>query len=262
MLCGGCKKNRDGMKKVISFSLWGDQPRYTVGAVRNAELTPVFYPGWTARFYAGLSVPAEIVQRLLACGAEVVHMNEVGDWRGMFWRFAAASDTTVDVMISRDCDSRLSEREAAAVNEWLHSEAPFHIMRDHPAHRIPIPGGMWGVRAPLLRNMAGIISEYNLVDAWQVDQVFLRRIVYPVVRDVALIHDEFYEGQPFPVPRRGLEFVGEVFDEQDDPVSADRELLAQALTAGPLKRQLRRYRFRYGGWWAKVRDRRLIIGTH
>jgi len=41
------------MKKIVAFSLWGNNPKYTVGAVRNAELTPSIYPGWTARFYCG-----------------------------------------------------------------------------------------------------------------------------------------------------------------------------------------------------------------
>ena len=47
-------------KKIISFSLWGDNPKYTIGAIRNAELTPM---GWISRFYCGLSVPTEIVEK-------------------------------------------------------------------------------------------------------------------------------------------------------------------------------------------------------
>jgi hypothetical protein len=29
----------------IAFSLWGENPKYLVGAVRNAELAPLLYPG-------------------------------------------------------------------------------------------------------------------------------------------------------------------------------------------------------------------------
>ena len=32
------------MKKVISFSLWGKNPTYTIGAIKNAELASQFYP--------------------------------------------------------------------------------------------------------------------------------------------------------------------------------------------------------------------------
>ena len=59
-------------------------------------------------------------------------MSEPGDWTSLFWRFHPAGETDVDVMISRDTDSRLSAREVAAVQEWLSSAADVHIMRDHP----------------------------------------------------------------------------------------------------------------------------------
>ena len=51
-------------------------------------------------------------------------------------------------MHSRDLDSLITEREAAAVLEWQQPEydnRPVHIMRDHPSHGVPILGGMWGV---------------------------------------------------------------------------------------------------------------------
>ena len=52
----------------------------------------------------------------------------------------------VDVFFSRDLDSRLSEREAAVVTEFLATKnAHLHVMRDHSAHSTQIMGGMWGV---------------------------------------------------------------------------------------------------------------------
>ena len=39
------------MKKIISFCLWGNDPKYTVGALRNAELAKTIYPDWKTRFY-------------------------------------------------------------------------------------------------------------------------------------------------------------------------------------------------------------------
>jgi len=33
-------------KKIISFSLWGDKPMYTIGAIKNAKLAEEIYPGW------------------------------------------------------------------------------------------------------------------------------------------------------------------------------------------------------------------------
>jgi len=38
--------SRDSDVKVISMSLYGAGKRYTVGAIRNAQLQAVNYPGW------------------------------------------------------------------------------------------------------------------------------------------------------------------------------------------------------------------------
>ncbi|KAK8405419.1 hypothetical protein O3P69_001755 [Scylla paramamosain] len=45
-----------------------------------------------------------------------------------------------------DVDSRVSQREVAAVEEWLASRKMFHVMRDHPSHNVPVLGGMWDAR--------------------------------------------------------------------------------------------------------------------
>ena len=56
------------------------------------------------------------------------------------------ADPLVDEWHSRDLDSRISEREVAAVVEWLAADKYFHIMRDHPEHRDKIKGCCFGMR--------------------------------------------------------------------------------------------------------------------
>ena len=204
------------MKKVISFSLWGDNPTYCVGAVRNAELATTFYPDWVCRYHIGSSTPSKYINQLeLLPNTEVVLKEELGDWTGMFWRFEDASDPEVDVMISRDTDSRLDEREALAVKEWLDSDKKFHIMRDHPYHATEILGGMWGVKNPFLASMKSLIDSYVKGDFWQVDQNFLKQIIYPMVAHNCLVHDEYFEKKPFPSIRAPKRFVGQAFSEDD-----------------------------------------------
>jgi hypothetical protein len=206
------------MKKIISFSLWGNNPKYTIGAIKNAELGNIVYPDWVCRFYCGKSVPSEIISKLKSySNVEVVEMEEYGDWSGMFWRFYACEDS--DVMISRDTDSRLNIREKNAVDEWIESDKDFHIMRDHPYHNTLILGGMWGVKNGLLKNIKTLIDQYSKGDFWQVDQNFLKEKIYPIVKNSSFVHDEFmnYEisKKPFPNQRNDREFVGDVFDEND-----------------------------------------------
>lgn len=205
------------MKKVISFSLWGDKPKYTIGAIKNAELAKSIYPDWICRFYIGKSVPLEIIDKLISYdNTELIVLNDSGNWSGMFWRFYAATDPSVDVMLSRDTDSRLSTREKTAVDEWLKSNNVFHIMRDHPYHRTEILGGMFGMKKNAVPNLQELINEYNKGDFWQVDQNFLREKIYPLIYNKATVHDPFFEKKPFPTERQNKEFVGEVYDELEN----------------------------------------------
>jgi len=57
------------------------------------------------------------------------------------WRFLPILDPSVAVMVSRDADSLVSEREADAVNEWIKSGTSLHVMRDHGLHCISMLAG-------------------------------------------------------------------------------------------------------------------------
>jgi len=208
------------MNKIIAFSLWGDDPKYTIGAIRNVEIAKELFPDWICRIYYGDNVPEDIINRLINLGAAVVCMGE-GDWNGMFWRFYAADGD--EIMISRDTDSRLGQREKAAIDEWLSSDKDFHIMRDHPYHATEILGGMWGSRNGVLKGIKDMIASYDKGDydnKYQVDQNFLREIVYPIIKNNSIVHDEFFDKRPFPENaklRTNEYFVGQAYDENDTP---------------------------------------------
>lgn len=207
-------------RKIISFSLWGDNPKYTVGALRNIKLAKEIYPGWLCKLYVADDVPPDITGQLIQDNTKVVRMPRDG-WNGMFWRFLVADSE--DVVICRDTDSRLGYREKAAVDAWLASDKDFHIMRDHPYHATEILGGMWGVRNGLLVGLTKMIEEWDKKeydDKYQVDQQFLKEVVYPLVSDKAMVHDEFFDKEPFPAnakPRESSYFVGQVYDHLDQP---------------------------------------------
>lgn len=220
------------MKKIICYSLWGSDPKYTIGAIRNAEQIKEVYPGWIARFYCGTSVPEDIISKLLSLGAQIKLMPEKGDWSGMFWRFEAIAEPDVEVMLSRDTDSRLTKREALAVNHWLRTDKLFHVMRDHPEHNTEILGGMWGAKKPILQDITYLIKSYDKGDFWQVDQNFLREVVWPRVAYTTLTHDPFFAKIPFPSARKDYEFIGQVWDEHENTVEEHLNILKQALNNG------------------------------
>jgi len=238
--------------RLIAFSLYGDAPMYLRGAVENARLAPTRYPGWTARFYVSQEIPPSLVEELRGHGADTVGMTRHSESDGMFWRFLAADDPTADAVIFRDVDSRISEREVAAVEAWLASGRQFHLMRDHPFHQWPMMGGMWGVRSGALPSMETLIRHWRLrrrllgyeLGMRSNDQAFLRAAVYPIARRNGLIHSEFvrFEGEsvaPFPSPPITGEFVGQVVDADETPSARgahDREARPGLVDYGPVRR--------------------------
>jgi hypothetical protein len=210
------------MKNIIAYSLWGDHPMYWIGALKNIELAKKYFPGWICRFYIDDKSKKELVDTIKGDGVEIVLVNSKDSFHGMFWRFWAAEDPEVDIFLSRDCDSRFSEREFFAIKEWLDSDKDFHIMRDHPYHTTPILGGMWGCRNGLMRKIGIIkmIESWNQFQRKGIDQDFLGRCVYPLIINNCMEHSEFNlnfggEVRPFQEKRNNYEFVGDVFDEND-----------------------------------------------
>ena len=206
--------------KIISFSLWGDNTRYTQGAIRNAELAKDIYPGWICRYYISDCVPIDIIDKLVSFeNVELINMG-VGDWTGMFWRFRPAGEESVEVMLSRDVDSRLTVREKMAVDEWLNSDKGFHIMRDNVQHNTAIMGGMWGAKKGAIDDMNYLIDKYIKGNFWQADQNFLREMIYPLVKQDSCVHDEFFENKPFPARRDEKHFVGQAYAGDDKILDA------------------------------------------
>ena len=208
------------MKYLISFCLWGDDPKYCIGAIKNADLALQIYPEWKCRFYCNKDVPIEILTKLIKRkNTEVFILNKESNWKFAVSRFYAISDYEYDYIIFRDTDSRLNSREKYAVEEWIASENNLHIMRDHPSHAIfPIFAGMFGIKGKLILNIEQLLIDFekNNRESYNYDQIFLANYIYPEFKNSLKIHDEIFTKNPFPTKRNNYEFVGEVFDIEDN----------------------------------------------
>lgn len=193
-------------QNVVAFSLWGDRRTYVEGALANARLAKVLYPGWTCRIYVDDSVPPSALDALREAGAQIIVMPATNSHYGLFWRFLAADDEQVRYFVCRDADARINSQEAAAVAEWLGSGRPFHVMRDSPFHTELMLAGLWGGVGGRLRGMRGWIDRfYRPTEHRWVDQDFLRMEIWPRIREQTMIHDGFYTlfgARPFPAEGR------------------------------------------------------------
>jgi hypothetical protein len=185
------------LQNIIAYSLFGDSPRYCETLVVNARLCRELFPEWTCRVYLDCSVPLHVTDRLCRAGAQIVHVENLGVQAlpGVTWRFLVMDDPTVSRFMVRDADSLLSEREQAAVEQWLKSGYWFHQMRDCYTHTELLLAGLWGGCNGVIFGVRELISEFvskqSRISRF-VDQHFLKRCLWVTVRQSLLSHDEIF----------------------------------------------------------------------
>jgi len=222
------------MKKIISFSVYGSNPKYAHAVLENIKLQPEIYPGWTCRIYLDETVPEEVVKEIKKTDAEIVVKPKSNGHLGMFWRFEPLKDISIDRFIVRDSDSRLNIREAAAVQEWIASEKEFHIMRDHVEHRALICGGMWGATSEFIKKEAPVFDKevetylanvpFNKIYGprgmyFNMDQPWLWQYIWPKIINSHIAHIKNLSSlkligneKLFPIENPDGSFVGQPFE--------------------------------------------------
>jgi hypothetical protein len=88
------------MSKYLSFSLWGNNPLYNIGAIRNAELWKTIYPDWKMILYYNDTVPKETIDKLVELDVLTIKIDDF-DY-GYFWRFFASDIPDCEYSIFRD----------------------------------------------------------------------------------------------------------------------------------------------------------------
>lgn len=218
------------MKKVISFSIYGNDRKYTIGLLKNLELSKTIYPYWEIYIYYNDTVPKDMIDKYKEFNnVKLYNMNEF-NCPGVLWRFLPDD---CDLFISRDADSRLSLREKEAVDEWILSDKKLHIIRDHPHHGVEIHAGLFGLKVEddfkMKDKILKFINKNNNNDLYNKisDRMFLMEYVYHHYKDNSLSHDscftQYINSKPFPSPMKNYHFVGEIFDDNDNRYPQYRE---------------------------------------
>ena len=144
-------------ESVIAMSLSGRNPQYTYGAIRNAQLLPLYFPTWKLRLYLlkdspevdpDLLVPKPVIDKLILLNVEVVFLNpDFSQVNPGLWKYQVADDTSVKQFLIRDPRGRFSERDSFLVGEWLKGKLPFFCIRDKQEHaKAAVVPGLFGVK--------------------------------------------------------------------------------------------------------------------
>ena len=208
------------------MSLAGSNPMDVLGVVRNAQLVKWHLPGWTLRVYTECPqdgprhpVPSNVLNKLALLGTEVVFIHKsisvapVG-----IWSFLVVDDVTVDRFIVRRGRSRLNDRDAKLVQEWIDTDKPVHCIRDHPGYSSrAMTEHLWGGKAASLRQMLGKpMTDLLLAAKNDSSSTFMTNVVWPAVKGKIVCHDSVsckkWEGSR-PIPSMNVtngEYLGQL----------------------------------------------------
>ena len=200
------------------------------------------YPGWTLRFYLDDTVPGQVVNQLHDLGS--------GDGRG-----SARAGTNTPACCG-GCKSPTNLVSHAL--DGSRCRQPPDLPRPARRRRVggqrrpipryarpPLPQAAFIMgcglrrRARAIPNMASMIRSWRQTTAKNVsyacDEAFLEAMVWPIVKDTALVHDTFgsHDGQvrPFPSPAEFGHYIGaRVYEDNhgghDDRLKFFRDYLA------------------------------------
>lgn len=209
------EKHLHGYGRVVSFSLFGDNPKYFANLEELNLSYRKFFPEWGLRFYVAEDVNVRWTDRLTEIGAEVIRMSATGiDESYMFWRFLATEDESLERVLVRDADSLALARDSRFVGEWEASGKLFHVIRDHLYHSSRVMGGIWGAVPQDKLVTQHFRHLYRVRNSWGRDQIFLSRFVYPDMRRSLLVHDVIHRFEDeeiikSPIDAESYEFIGE-----------------------------------------------------
>lgn len=208
------------MVNVFSFTIYGNEKKYTDGLLANINLIKLKFPDWCIWVYYGTDVNTNTLSKYLMYEkVRLIPTNTLGYITKCF-RYFPIDDKTVEVCCVRDADSRITERDEICINEFLTSDKLFHIIRDHPNHNHRIMAGMWGIKKGLLSDsIKNVLDEWNrnrIFDFWS-DTQFLVEVIYPKVAHNSIIHDDLnrygeLQCKQIPHLRDDKHFIGQVYE--------------------------------------------------
>lgn len=206
--------NLDGLRTVISFSLYGDVQKYIGGLLENCKQINKIYPEFWIYVYLGNDFDRNIINEKFDNIRNLlfIETGKTGH-EVMVYRFFAIDRPEVGIAFSRDADSRINARDQYCISEFLKSSKKFQIIRDSPSHGVEILGGMWGIKKGIDIHIESQLNKFRHKAIFKhgTDQDFLAEYIYPRVKDHAIVFDQFfrYKGEtPIRIPLAYDEHVG------------------------------------------------------
>lgn len=169
-------------KRIFTFCVYGTQPKYCQGMVRNLEYITTHFPEFEVWIDIGADVPASYKATYSSFPRVRLFEHAIANGRLMSYRFFHIDDPDVELMLVRDADSRIGPRDIWCIQQFLASDKKIFTIRDHIYHGMPIMGGQWGMRKiPGFNMRTAYVTFYKgsvPSAAYSSDQNFIAQAVY------------------------------------------------------------------------------------
>ena len=197
----------ESAKYIISYCLFGDNPRYFDALISNVRFVCSNYDDlFSIMVFIEESVPSNWIDELQESGAIVRSYDKrsLNSFPKTLYRIQPIIESQGLGCFLRDADSYLSVDEMDSMIRFIESDYSYHIVRDHPNHLAPIMAGLFGIKrrgynlfsSALLENQDEFVIHDK--DWWSSnksaardDEMILADYVYPLVYKDSYIESNF-----------------------------------------------------------------------
>lgn len=157
--------------KIISYSLFGSRTTppwlfafYLRGFVWNVKMNRLLYPDWQTHVEIDSETFSDYdnifneLQKHYGISYNVNIQEPL--CKSMLWRLKPVFWPDSELVLCRDADAITTLREAECVQEWQNSGKRLHGINDNPAHKLPLMGGMIGLRCDAIRAEFGTWEHF------------------------------------------------------------------------------------------------------
>ena len=181
--------------KIISYSIFGEEQWYRNGLIKNIDIAKSLLRDWTVRVYISDKIEKDFIDKVSKNqNVEVIVKHEKYPYEGLMWRMLPMEEGHEAVAV-RDCDTRLFERDKNLLDDWLSNKFKYHVCRENPGAYSVMLAGLYGGKKPTLiiedkfhKWREKYIKGKKSLYLW--DQGFLRRHVYPNIRNDLIVYTE------------------------------------------------------------------------
>jgi len=191
--------------------------KYYLGLRENIRIICEFYPEFRIFIYAGINRNQEFLDSLKSEFSQNLHFinTEKDGPFNMFFRYLPIILEAVELVIIRDADSEVNERDRWAIDDFLNDSNPQYsvqVIRDHFFHKSRITGGLSAFKLSRLSQIellpslktefSQILTEINGNKhefKYGSDENMLNERIWPIIKDVIIVYSNIcvFEGEAY-----------------------------------------------------------------